>query len=87
MVCLGVEPGAAGWKAVTNPLSYGGTPIAFHFTYLTGSRINHIDKYDTTPKRNFAHAQRRKEKLYNSNNVNKTFFSSAENCSKIRFTK
>ena len=27
MACLGVEPGAAGWKAQTNPLSYGGTPF------------------------------------------------------------
>ena len=27
MVCLGFEPGAAGWKARTNPLSYGGTPL------------------------------------------------------------
>ena len=27
MVCLGLEPGAVGWKAQTNPLSYGGTPI------------------------------------------------------------
>ena len=27
MVCLGVEHGAAGWKAQTNPLSYGGTLI------------------------------------------------------------
>ena len=26
MVCLGFEPGAAEWKARTNPLSYGGTP-------------------------------------------------------------
>ena len=26
MVCLGVEPGAAAWKAQTNPPSYGGTP-------------------------------------------------------------
>ena len=25
MVCLGFEPGAAGWKAQTNPLSYVGT--------------------------------------------------------------
>ena len=23
MVCLGLEPGVAGWKAQTNPLSYG----------------------------------------------------------------
>ena len=27
MVCLGLEPGAAGWKAQTNPLSYGGNLI------------------------------------------------------------
>ena len=26
MVCLGFEPRAAGWKAQTNPLSYGGIP-------------------------------------------------------------
>ena len=26
MVCLRFEPRAAGWKAQTNPLSYGGTP-------------------------------------------------------------
>ena len=24
MVCLGLEPGVAGWKTQTNPLSYGG---------------------------------------------------------------
>ena len=27
MVCLGLEPGGARWKAQTNPLSYGGTPF------------------------------------------------------------
>ena len=27
MECLGVEPGVAWWKAQTNPLSYGGTPV------------------------------------------------------------
>ena len=27
MVCLGLEPGAAGWMAQTNPLSYGGTHV------------------------------------------------------------
>ena len=26
MECLGLEPGAAGWKVQTNPLCYGGTP-------------------------------------------------------------
>ena len=31
MVCLGFEPGAGGWKARTNPLSYGGTPNIFIF--------------------------------------------------------
>ena len=31
MVCLGLEPGAAGWKAQTNPMSYSGTP---RFTFM-----------------------------------------------------
>ena len=31
MVCLGVEPGTAGWKAQTNLLSYGGTPTQSYF--------------------------------------------------------
>ena len=26
MVCLGLKPGAAGWKAHANPLSFAGTP-------------------------------------------------------------
>ena len=26
MACLGLEPGAAEWKAQANPLCYGGTP-------------------------------------------------------------
>ena len=25
-MCLGLEPGVAGWYAQTNPLSYGGNP-------------------------------------------------------------
>jgi len=28
MVCLGLEPRAAGWKAQTNPMSYGAIPFA-----------------------------------------------------------
>ena len=32
MVCLGLEPGAAGWKALKNPLSYGGTQICQNFS-------------------------------------------------------
>ena len=38
MVCLGFEPGAAGWKAETNPLSYGGTPLSTYFALL----FNHL---------------------------------------------
>ena len=34
MACLGVEPGAAGWKAQTNPLSYGGTPQKIRILFL-----------------------------------------------------
>ena len=32
MVCLGFEPGAAGWKAWPNPLSYGGTTCAYYYS-------------------------------------------------------
>ena len=32
MACLGVDPGAVGWKAQTNPLSYGGTQELVMFT-------------------------------------------------------
>ena len=35
MVCLGLEPGAAGWKAQTNPLSYGCTPVSKIVCQLT----------------------------------------------------
>ena len=31
MVCLGFEPGGAGWTARMNPLSYGGTPTPRNF--------------------------------------------------------
>ena len=34
MVCLGFEPGVAGWKAQMNPLSYGGTPEVGHVNPL-----------------------------------------------------
>ena len=48
MVCLGFEPGAAGWKAETNPLSYGGAPGLFlyifvHFT--TPKQIYHTSDF------------------------------------------
>ena len=31
---MGLESGAAGWKAWTNPLSYGGTPFYVEFLYF-----------------------------------------------------
>ena len=39
MACLGVEPGAAEWKAQTNPLSYGGTPNLWIFASQTGGQL------------------------------------------------
>ena len=36
MECLGVEPGAAWWKAKTNPLSYGVTPSGNYLAVIVG---------------------------------------------------
>ena len=33
MVCLGFEPGVAGWKVQTNPLSYCSTPMLKFFKF------------------------------------------------------
>ena len=44
MVCLGFEPGAAGWKAETNPLIYSGTPINLRMTNLQKINIFLIGK-------------------------------------------
>ena len=41
MVCLGLEPGAAGWKAQTNPLSYGGTHLSF-ILYLRDKKFLYL---------------------------------------------
>ena len=46
MVCLGLEPGAAGWKAQTNPLSYGGTS----FFLSTRKQASNETRKDTKPK-------------------------------------
>ena len=47
MECLGVEPGAAWWKAQTNPLSYGGTPCEFLLKKRKKKVSFHIDeKFD-----------------------------------------
>ena len=35
MVCSGFEPGAAGWKAQTNPRCCGGLPCFTYFDFLT----------------------------------------------------
>ena len=37
MVCLGFEPGAAGWKARTNPLSYSGLLILLLLFVFSGN--------------------------------------------------
>ena len=34
MVCLGLKPMAAEWKAQTNPLRYGGTPKPYIVSYF-----------------------------------------------------
>ena len=39
MVCLGLEPRAAGWKVQTNPLSYGGTPCC-SVLFVVGCRMS-----------------------------------------------
>ena len=50
MVCLGLEPGAAGWKAQMNPLSYGGTPhpqqcyIRHFFAYIIDDKSSTVEK-------------------------------------------
>ena len=51
MVCLGLEPGAAGWKKQTNPLCHGGIPYIFdcwadpvvHLLLLKSSRTHPIE--------------------------------------------
>ena len=35
MVCLELEPGAAGESVQTNPLSYGGTPNVYKLFHLS----------------------------------------------------
>ena len=42
-VCLGLKPGAAGWKSQPNPLNYGGTP---HFCFLPNPLRNLLFKSD-----------------------------------------
>ena len=43
MVCLGLEPGAAGWNAQTNPLSYGGTQKLLSITVRLVSSLTGLD--------------------------------------------
>ena len=55
MVCLGFEPRAAGWKARTNPLSYGGTPpltrclFAIQPSFLRGRQLFPFDCFHFQP--------------------------------------
>ena len=40
MVCLGLKPGMAGWKAQTNPLSYGSAPfLNLNFIFILFKNI------------------------------------------------
>ena len=53
MVCLGFEPGVAGWKARTNPLSYGCTSyndISYNDTRYNDASYNYATYNDTTYK-------------------------------------
>ena len=43
MVCLGLKPGAAGWKAQTNPLSLGGI-LQKHFLTMCPHFVNAIER-------------------------------------------
>ena len=38
MVCLGLEPGTAEWKAQTNPLIYGGIPRKNYLKDVLGAK-------------------------------------------------
>ena len=56
MVCLGLEPGAAGWQAQTNPLSYGGKYVHCKILLMAGFEprtscvgSNHSVNRATTP--------------------------------------
>ena len=56
MVYLGLEPGVAGWKSQTNPLSYGSTPwerilivlrsIQLKIWHFYCLRLLHSNRYD-----------------------------------------
>ena len=65
MMCLGLEPRVAGWKAQKNPLSYSGTPI--HSTvnygkilvhYFSNSVLLHIFEPEFSPTLRRVHTKR-----------------------------
>ena len=55
MVCLGLEPRAAGWLDQTNPLSYGGIPTRPKVLYFCWFQVQlfsfklHVHGHNTTP--------------------------------------
>ena len=51
MVRLGLEPRAAGWKAQTNPLSYGGTPFPRLFQLCFDTRDAHLQNTGQIPSK------------------------------------
>ena len=62
MACFGVEPGAADWKAQTNPLRYGGTRIVVHLVehflhtqeVCSSNTINPLDKQQKDSYKNIS---------------------------------
>ena len=59
MVCLGLEPVAAGRKAQTNPMSYGGTPLSYLFIrrFSRKARVLLYMKNEYTIKANYHHCR------------------------------
>ena len=73
MVCLGLEPRAAGWNAQTNPLSYGGTHSDRYLNFIFEFQI-------TFPTFEFRKAV---QKYIERNNLYLLSTFSKKNCSKI----
>ena len=50
MVCLGLEPRAAGWKAQTKPRSYGGHPVVTLLHSVISTLVRLASRHMETPK-------------------------------------
>ena len=70
MACLGFEPGAAWWKARTNPLSYGGTPTLFR----EGLGVSALNVWTIGLERQTSLVTFHKYNFINSNSTNEVSF-------------